>query len=67
MAPITAKLVRIGALKQKRYAGAAGVMRTDHVECVCFGRESCAEASSHVDQRGRTWQRTAFSRLAQGS
>ena len=68
VAPITAKLVRIGAQKQKRHAGAATRMPTDHLECLYFGHVARgAEAPSHADQGGRTWQRAAFSRLAQGS
>ena len=64
MAPITAKLVGTGALKQKWYAGAATGKPTDHLECRCFGHaERGAEAPSHADQRGRAWQRAAFSRL----
>jgi len=64
----TAKLAGIGALKQKRNAGSAIGMPTDHLECPSFGHvERGVEAPSHADQRGRTWQRAALSRLAQGS
>jgi hypothetical protein len=54
VAPITATIVRIGALKQMHYAGASTGMLIGHLECLCFG---------HVE-RGQWHRLTQIGRAA---